>query len=146
MGKSGSHVKNSEEFVKEIRGIQIDDETTMVSFDVISLFTKVPLQEAMIHISDLLHADETLEEWTTIPPDVICNLIKICLTTTYFMFEDEFYEQVEGVAMGSPLSPVVANIYMEKFEEYALRSADLKPRMWRRYVNNTFVLWTHGTD
>ena len=110
MGKSESFVKNSGEFAKEIRGKQIDDETTMVSFDVVSLFTKVPLQEAMTHISDLLHADDALEERTTIPPDVICKLIEICLTTTYFMFDDEFYEQVEGAAMGSPLSPVVANI------------------------------------
>ena len=57
------------------------------------------------------------------------------------MFDDEFYEQVEGAAMGSPLSPVVANIFMEKFEEGTLKSADLKPTMWRRYVDDTFVLW-----
>ena len=35
---------------------------------------------------------------------------------------------------------------MEKFEEGTLKSADLKPTMWRRYVDDTFVLWTHGTD
>ena len=43
----------------------------MVSFDVVSLFTKVPLREAMLYISDLLHDDETLEDGTKLPLDVI---------------------------------------------------------------------------
>ena len=74
----------------------------MISFDVVSLFTKVPLWEAMLYISDLLHDDETLEDRTTLPPDVICSLTEICLiSTTYFMFENNFYEQIEGAVMGS---------------------------------------------
>ena len=42
------------------------------------------------------------------------------------------------------LSPVVANLFMEAFEERALESATLKPRLWVRYVDDTFVLWPHG--
>ena len=82
----------------------------MVSFDVVSLFTKVPLKEALEHISDILAADETLEEQTNIPLDAICQLY---LRATYLMFEDYFFEQVDRAAMGSPLSPIVANLYME---------------------------------
>lgn len=48
--------------------------------------------------------------------------------------------------MGSPLSPVMANIYMEYFEDMALGSAPLKPTMWLRYVDDTFVLWPHQED
>ena len=46
--------------------------------------------------------------------------------------------------MGSPLSPVIANIYMEKFEEEALDTATDKPFFWVRYVDDTFVIWQHG--
>ena len=46
--------------------------------------------------------------------------------------------------MGSPLSPVIANIYMEAFEEEALDKASKRPSMWIRYVDSTFVIWPHG--
>ena len=48
--------------------------------------------------------------------------------------------------MGPPLSPVIANIYMEGFEEEALDTAVDRPSLWVRYVDNTFVIWPHGPD
>ena len=48
--------------------------------------------------------------------------------------------------MGSPLSPVIANFYMEGFEEEALDTAVDRPSLWVRYVNETFVIWPHGPD
>ncbi|XP_021938281.1 uncharacterized protein LOC110838924 [Zootermopsis nevadensis] len=46
--------------------------------------------------------------------------------------------------MGSPLSPVIANFYMEHFEEMAVDRATFKPLCWFRYVDDTFVIWPHG--
>ncbi|MGR8650110.1 hypothetical protein ACNGQH_25240, partial [Escherichia coli] len=67
-------------------------------------------------------------------------------TTTYFVWNNNFYEQIDGVAMGSPLSPVVANFFMEHFEQKALSSIDPKPRCWFRYVDDVFAVWSHGTE
>ena len=47
----------------------------------------------------------------------------ICLRSTYFVFQGQYYEQTEGAAMGSPLSPIIANIYMEHFETRAFETA-----------------------
>ncbi|XP_060520792.1 uncharacterized protein LOC132698616 [Cylas formicarius] len=74
----------------------------------------------------------------------VTELFRHCLTTTYFQWNKEFYEQVDGVAMGSPLSPVIANFFMEKFEQQALNTAQKKPKCWFRYVDDTFVIWSHG--
>ena len=75
-----------------------------------------------------------------------CVLTKLCLRSTYFMFGDTFFNQSEGAAMGSPLSPIVANLFMEAIEERTLESAALQPRMRVRYMDDKFVLWPHEED
>ena len=57
----------------------------------------------------------------------------------YFSFQGQFYEQVEGAAMGSLVSPIVANLYMEYFDQKAISTAP-HPRLWWRYVDDTFVI------
>ena len=123
-----------------------DTNDTMVNFDVVSLFTRVPLKEALEHISHLLMLDDNLRDRTNIPADTICELIEMCLRATYFKFEDQFFEQVDSAAMGSPLSPIVANLYMENFERQAPTSAPLPPRLWIRFVDDTFALWPHSAE
>jgi hypothetical protein len=46
--------------------------------------------------------------------------------------------------MGSLLSPVIANYFMEYFEEMALEMATHKPLCWFRYIDDTFIIWPHG--
>ena len=48
--------------------------------------------------------------------------------------------------MGSPLSPIVVNLYMETFEKIALTTALAAPRLWARYTDDMFVIWPHGQD
>ena len=55
-------------------------------------------------------------------------------------FQGPVYEEVEGVAMGSLVSPIVAHLYMEYFEQKALSMVTHSPRIWRRYVDDTFVI------
>jgi hypothetical protein len=74
------------------------------------------------------------------------ELLEVCLRTTYFQVDDRFYQQKEGMAMGSSLSPVISNIYMEHFEQLALDSAQDKPSLWLRYVDDTFIVWPHGAE
>ena len=57
----------------------------------------------------------------------IILLLEFCLKNTYFSFQGQFYEQVEGAAMGSPVSPIVANLYMEYLEQIALSTAPHPP-------------------
>ena len=54
-------------------------------------------------------------------------------------FQGQFYEQVEGVAMGSTVSPIVAKLYMEYFEQKSL-STSPTPRFWYKYVDDRFVI------
>ena len=74
------------------------------------------------------------------------ELLELCTQCNYFELEGKLYRQDEGMAMGSPLSPIFANIFMEEFEQKALSLAQLKPKIWWRYVDDTFVVFPHGDD
>jgi hypothetical protein len=145
-GKSESFVKNSAHFVQLLKSVNLQPPDTLVSFDVVSLFTNVPVDEALQVISNKLHNDDTLAERSALQAEAIMELLEVCLKTTYFQVDDKFFQQKDGMAMGSSLSPIVSNIYMEYFEKLALDSAQHKPSLWLRYVDDTFVVWPHGPE
>ena len=67
--------------------------------------------------------DPTLKDRTVIGVDDIIFLLEFGLKNTYFPFQGQFFEQVEDVVMGSPVKPIVANLYMEYLEQKALSTA-----------------------
>jgi predicted GIY-YIG superfamily endonuclease len=133
VGHTDSFIKDSKDFINTIKNEILKPNDTLISFDVVSLFTKIPLNEAILLIQEV--ADP-----------VTTKLAEVCLRSTFFSYQGEFYEQTSGVAMGSPLSPIVANLYMESFEKKAIDSYPLKPLRWKRYVDDTNVLWPHGEE
>ena len=83
----------------------------------------------------------TLKERTVLAVKDIIFLLEFCLKNTYFSFQDQFYEQVEGAAMGSPVSPIVANLYVEYLEQKALSTAPHPlvsgAGMWMTHLSST---------
>ena len=67
------------------------------------------------------------------------DLLNLCLTSTYFQYNDKHYKQLHGTAMGSPVSVVVAEIVMQDVEESALATCRQTIPLWLRYVDNTFT-------
>ncbi|XP_078482534.1 uncharacterized protein LOC144743198 isoform X2 [Ciona intestinalis] len=127
IGNNSHHVRNSHEFATEC----------LVSFDVVSLFTNVPIPLAMLAVMTRLRTDN-LEDRTLLSCEDIEEGLRLCLNATCFAFQGAFYQQVFGTAMGSPISVVIANVVMETIEEEALATFMHPPRYWKRYVDDTF--------
>jgi hypothetical protein len=105
----------------------------MVSFDVVSLFTKVPIVDSFELLSHHFKDD-------------VLAIFKHVLTSTYSCFDGQFYEQTDGVAMIPDLSRVIANFFKDDFEKKAIEQAKHIPVGWFRYVANTFIIWSNGQE
>ena len=111
------------------------------SYDVTALFISVPVDPALGIIKDLLEKGNALKERTVLPVKDIILLLEFCLKNTFFSFQSQFYEQLKGVAMGCPVSPIMANLYMEYFEQKVLSTAthplECGSDMWIIHVLST---------
>ncbi len=110
-------------------------------------FTSVLVKESLILIQELLEADSSLSELTWLSPQQVTDLLKMCLTTTYFMYDGDYYTQIEVAAMGSPVSPIVCNLFMEWFEVKSFDSYSDPLWFSGRYVNDgVAVIKTSATE
>ena len=123
VGKSPHHINSTQDFVEQAKHFKLEAGECLSSYDVSALFTSVPIDPALNIIKDLLDKDNPLKERTVMEVGDIILLLEFCHKNTYFSFQGQFYEQVEGAAMGSPVSPIVANLYMEYLEQKALSTA-----------------------
>ena len=140
VGKSPHHINSTQDFVEQVKHITLVPQECLSSYDVSALFTSVPVDPALNIIKHLLEKDHTLKDRTSMSVNDIILLLEFCLKNTYFCFQGQSFEQVEGVAIGSLVSPIVANLYMEYLEQKALSTAPYLLGFWHRFVDDTFVI------
>ena len=112
----------------------------MVSSDVISLYTTIPIDQALLIIKDLLEHDDKLADRTLLSPRQILDLLDILLRTTGFKFNGDFYQQTDRAAMGGPTSAIISEIYMQSLETTAITTADHPPKVWERHIDDVFSI------
>ena len=79
---SDFYIKNSSHFTTKIRNLQLKEKDLMVSFDVKSLLTQIPIEDALVIIKERLESDDSLEDRTTFSVQQICHLTEMCLKLT----------------------------------------------------------------
>lgn len=108
---------------------------TMVSFDVESLFPSIPVKKALAALNDhLTKFDVPIEK-----KSIYMKAAELCMNMNFFEYRDRFYKIEKGTSMGNPLSPLIAEIFMSKFE-MELKSKNLLPMFWKRYVDDVFTI------
>lgn len=133
------------QFAKEIQHRTDYSRTLMVSLDIESLFTNVPVAETIEIILSKLFPDESAKYHGFTRND-FKTLLKLAVEDAYFTFDSKLYKQIDGMAMGSPLGPLFANIFLSHFEAQWLHDSPVKPLLYRRYVDDTLWLFPENTD
>ena len=136
-GKTSSFLKDSTDFIKKIKHLSINPMgETLVSFDVSALFTSIPVPVALQVINSKISTGTNFTNVCKTPIVEFNKLLELTLTNWIFCFNIKFYKQLQSAAMGSPVSPVITNIYMEYFESIAIPSSPALIKWWFRYVDD----------
>ena len=114
LSESEYTIKNTKYVLEKIKREHIPNDHLLVSFDVKSLFTNVPLDETIEIILNRIYDKNEIS--TDIRKSEIKELLNLCIKSVHFTFDGNLYVQNDGVAMGSPLRPVLANIFIVELE------------------------------
>ena len=116
----------------------------LFSYNVTSLFIYIPLQETIdVAINLVFNHNPNLN----ISKKELKKLFLFATSQTHFIFSSKFYNQIDGVAMGSPLAPVLANIFMGFHESKWLNEYNLnKPKFYLRYVDGILAAFDNEQD
>jgi len=115
----------------------------MVSFDIVNLFTNVAVPDVLLSVRSRLSSSDL--------PDGVAGelytLLELALQQNFFKFNDKIFRQTSGLAMGCPLSPILAEIFLAdlelKLSNHTMFRSKIK--FWRRYVDDVFSIF-EGND
>ena len=135
--------KDTFSFVSRLKDANLAN-NFFVSYDVTSLFTNIPLQETINIAVDLIINNKPNLNITKLE---LKKLFLFATSQTHFLFNGNCYNQADGVSMGSPLAPVLANVFMGHHESKWLNTyLHNKPNFYIRYVDDILTTFENEQD
>ena len=139
-----SYIRDSTHLINILNGFTVQPGMLSCTLDITSLYTNIPHDEGIQSTKEMLAI--------TKPPDSLphnsyfIELLELVLTNNHFEFNGKHYHQMSGTAMGTKLAPSYANLFMTKFEEKNVYTYPLQPKLWKRFIDDIFMIWPHGMD
>ena len=138
--KLPSDIKDTTHFLQKLDSLpELPNGCLLVTLDVSSLYTNIPHKEGIHACRKALESRTN----TRLKTESICDLIRMILTMNNFEFENDYYLQLHGTAMGTKMAPAYANLFMGDLEKKLLAQSPLKPLVWWRYIDDIFMIWPH---
>ena len=141
---SKSCIRDSTHMINFLNNFKILPDMLLCTLDITSVYTNIPHNESTQAIKEFLaiHRDTN-----TLPHNsYIIELLEVVLTNNYFGFNGKHYHQKSGTAMGTKLAPSYANLFMTTFEQIHVYTYHQQPTLWKRFIDDIFLIWPHGMD
>ena len=125
---------SSKKISDQIKNLELNDDEEMVSFDVSALYTNVPVKEAIEMAADRLYAGDL-----PVPPvdkETFVTLTELSSLDVVMSTHHGYYRQVDGLAMGSPPAPYLANIWLSHYDPTISDGA----RLYQRYMDDILTV------
>ena len=132
-----SYIKDTYHFVEMAKALRVPSESFFFSMDVKSLCTNIPI------IAGIQCVKKAFEKFPDAkrPDRQLLELLEINLTRNDFVFNNEYYLQIKGTAMGKKVAPAYANIFMANWEEEVFSKCRVKPAHYYRYLDDVWGIW-----
>lgn len=131
-------LSSTADFISVINSYPLKGDEYLVSYDVTSLFTNVPLQETIDIVVKYVYSKDSVAK-PTFSKKVFRKMLLIC-SQSFFMYKDQLYQQVNGVSMGGPLAPSLANLENNLLNAKP-KSSSAHPKLYLRYVDDCFSIF-----
>jgi hypothetical protein len=144
---SASYIKDTTDFLRKIKDLNISETDILVAADVCSLYTVINHDEGLEACKGALGKRSQTDK-KKMPTKILTTLILKILKSNCFSFLGRFFLQICGTAMGTPMAPSYANIFMTAVETKILleyeKQTGLKPMIWYRFLDDIIFIWPHG--
>ncbi|XP_053687283.1 uncharacterized protein LOC128736816 [Sabethes cyaneus] len=139
--KSNYSVTDSFAFCRFINSNTLPQNYEMISLDVISLFTNIPQELVTKGIIDHW---QHIRSNTNICLDIFLEMVNFCMDCSYFQFDNKYYHQIKGTAMGNPLSPILAEIVIDTLIDTVMSTIHISIPAVKKYVDDLLLTVPHG--
>lgn len=142
--KHPSYIKDTYDFLDKIKNITIPKDALLITLDIESLYTNIRTEDGMESVRKMIqkipipHIIQQEKE--------LLELLELNLNSNDFLFNEQWYLQVSGTAMGKKYAPSYANIDMAILEEEVLEIAPKKPLVFLRFLDDIFCIWTYSKE
>lgn len=135
-----SYIKDTYDFIEKIKTLIIPQNSILFTIDVDSLYTNIEITEGIQAVKEIFQKNQVKNR----PDRELLKLLEINLVKNDFEFDNKFYLQIKGTAMGKKFAPAYADIFMAAWEMTALEKCRLKPLHYFRYLDDIWGVWTHS--
>ena len=114
LSQSDYTVNSTKHFIKQIKFDKIPRRYQMMSFDVKSLFISITFNETIEITLERIYDQKEIK--ADIQKAIKKEMLLLCIKDVHFLFDDEIYQQTDGVAIASPFGPILTGIFMAELE------------------------------